>query len=188
MYLVAAALAFAGFTAMSYADLLKNGSFEEGAINPENAQHWRMNEPDDHGDSWGNAIRTDWRAHDGSFIGAVRGAWAGMGEYGGFWQEAMVSPGTTCRATAWFWADENWIAEVQEFKIEFWNEDRSEKLDEKSIALHDVSELWTQRAVEAVAPEDTAWARVVLNVSGVGNDGALQVDAISLSAGDTSAP
>lgn len=164
----------------AFANLLQNSSFEEEGTQIETAKFWKMNDPDDHGDAWGNAIRVDWRAHEGTHIGVVRGSWAGMGEYGGFWQEAEITAGTTYRATAWFWADGKWIAEVQELKIEFWSSDRSEKLDEKIITLHDVSELWVQKEVEGVAPEGAGWARVVINVSDVGGDGALQFDEVSL--------
>lgn len=162
--------------------MLKNPSFEEAGTLRDAALYWKMNDPDDHGDAWGNAIRIDWRAHEGRYVGVVRGAWAGMGDYGGFWQEAEAKPGSTYKANGWFWADGGWKAETQELKLEFWNSDRTEMLGSQTIALHDVGEIWVQKEVEAVAPEHSGWVRVVVNVSGAGDNGALQMDELSLEA------
>jgi len=170
------------FVISSHANLLSNPSFEEAGTQAESALYWKMNDPNDHGDAWGNAIRVDWRAHDGRHIGVVRGSWADVGEYGGFWQEAEIVAGTSYKATAWFWADGNWKAETQEFKIEFWNAERTEMLSSESVALHDVGEIWVQKEVSSKAPEGAQWARVVISASGAGDSGALQVDQVSLEA------
>lgn len=162
------------------ANLLNNPGFEMAGTQAEDAQYWKMNDPDDHGDAWGTAIRVDWRAREGRHIGVVRGSWAGVGEYGGFWQEVAVTPGATYRANAWFWADGAWRSETQEMKLEFWNTERTEILASETIALHDIGEIWVQKEIDAVAPEGAAWARIVINVSGAGDAGALQVDEVSL--------
>jgi hypothetical protein len=164
------------------ANLLKNPSFEEAGIAAESAQNWKMNDPDDHGDAWGNAIRVDWRAQEGRHIGVIRGTWAELGDYGGFWQEAEIVAGTSYKASAWLWADAGWKAETQEIKMEFWNADRTEMLGSEIVALHDIGETWVQKEVSAMAPEGATWCRVVLNVAGAGDSGALQVDSISLDA------
>lgn len=161
-------------------NLLKNPGFEESASHDYDALHWRMHEPDDHGDAWGTAIRTDWRAREGRYIGVVRGGWAGVGEYGGFWQEVAAEAGVTYRASAWFWADGAWRAETQEMKLEFWNADRTAVVGSETVALNDIGEIWVQKEIEAAAPEGTAWVRMVINASGTGNDGALQIDEVSL--------
>lgn len=166
----------------SLANLLKNPGLEESGTETGSALNWNMNDPDDHGDAWGNAIRADWRAHEGKFIGVVRGTWAGMGDHGGFWQEAEAKPGVTYKASAWFWADGGWKAEAQELKLEFWNSDRTEIVGSETIALHDVGEIWVQKELEAIAPENTGWVRVVVHVSGAGDAGALQADEFSLEA------
>jgi hypothetical protein len=170
-------------TPTAEANALRNPGFEEGGQQPETSLFWKMHDPDDHGDAWGNAIRVDWRARDGRWTGAVRGSWAGLGEYGGFWQEAEITPGTSYRASAWFWADGAWTAETQELKLEFWNADRSMILDSHSVALHDIAELWIKKELEGVAPEGAAWARVVINVSDAGDSGALQIDDVALETG-----
>jgi len=167
-------------TGIASANLLNNPGFEVAGTQAENAQHWKMHDPDDHGDAWGTAIRVDWRAREGRFVGVVRGAWAGLGEYGGFWQEVGVTPGVTYRATAWFWADGSWRAETQEMKLEFWNSERTEIIASETIALHDIGEIWVQKEISAVAPEGSAWTRVVINVAGAGEAGALQIDEVSL--------
>lgn len=168
------------FALAAHANLLKNGSFEEMGSSDEIALNWKMHEPDEHGDAWGSATRRDWRAHDGSWMGAVQGQWANLGDNGGFWQEAPGEAGTTYIASGWFWADGSWTAGTQELKIEFYNEDRVTQLGVQTVSLNDVGEVWTQKSVEAVAPEGAKWVRVVVNVSGAGSDGALQVDELVL--------
>ena len=164
-----------------HANLLNNPGFEVAGTQSEDARHWKMHDPDDHGDAWGTAIRVDWRAREGRYIGVVRGAWAGMGEYGGFWQEAAVMPGAMYRATAWFWADGAWRAETQEMKLEFWNSERTEILGSETVALHDIGEIWVQKEIEGVAPEGAAWARIVINASGTGDTGSVvEADPISI--------
>lgn len=166
------------------ANLLQNGSFEDEGERSDAARHWRLDDPDDHGDAWGNAIRADWRAHEGQFCGAIRGAWSAMGEYGGFWQEAAIEPGKTYRASAWFWADTAWMAGVQEMKIEFWDQDRMNLLGSESIALGEIGENWTQREITGTAPEGAAWGRVVISVDQAGEAGSLQVDSVAIEAVD----
>ena len=173
---------FGAVAGAANANLLQNGSFEEAGNEPETARHWKMNDPSEHGDAWGSAIRVDWRANEGTHIGAIRGKWAGVDEYGGFWQEARVEAGKTYRASAWFWADNGWGAGVQELKIEFWGEDRTEKLGERIVSLCDVGESWTLKEVTLDAPVNAAWGRVVINVSEVGEEGALQIDQVALDA------
>ncbi len=162
------------------ANLLNNASFEAEGDHADKAVHWTMNNPDDHGDMWGTAQRTDWRARDGRFICAVRGAWTGLGDFGGVWQEASVESGTTYKASAWFWADGAWGASTQEFKLEFWNAERTLLLDERIVSLSDVGEIWRLKEIEMTAPEGSAWGRVVVNVAGAGYQGALQVDMVTL--------
>ncbi|HMO05947.1 MAG TPA: hypothetical protein PKC67_13380 [Kiritimatiellia bacterium] len=161
-------------------NLLRNPGFETSGTQEESAQHWRMHDPDDHGDAWGTAIRAGWRAREGRYIGVIRGGWAGVGEYGGFWQEVEASAGATYRASAWFWADGAWRADTQELKIEFWNTDRTEITGSETVALHDIGEIWVQKEIEALAPEGTGWVRIVINASGTGNEGALQIDEASI--------
>ncbi len=162
-------------------NLLQNPSFEgECSSSPECALNWKMNEPDDHGDAWGSAIRMDWRAHEGRHAGAICGTWAGTPDYGGFWQETEIEAGQTYRFSAWLWADASWTAAVQQLKIEFWDVGRSQKLGEVTASFNDISEMWMQKSVEARASDGAFWARVVINVSGAGSGGALQVDDLSL--------
>jgi hypothetical protein len=170
------------FSGVTHANMLKNPGFETAGTKEESALHWKIDDPDDHGDSWGTAIRVDWRAREGRHIGVVRGSWAGLGDYGGFWQEVPATNGTTYKFTAWLWADGAWRAETQEMKLEFWNEDRTSVISSETIALHDIGEIWVQKEVEAKAPEGAAWARIVINVAGAGDQGAIQIDELSLEA------
>lgn len=163
------------------ANLLYNTSFEvESAFSYGYALNWKMNDPDDHGDAWGSASRENWRSHDGQFLMAIRGSWAGAGNYGGVWQEAEGHAGTTYKLGAWVYADGAWTAQTQEMKIEFWNWDRSQMLGAATNVLQDAGEMWTRKEVTAVAPEGTEWVRIVFNVAGAGEAGALQIDDVEL--------
>lgn len=163
------------------ANLLYNASFEiESAFAAGAAINWRMNDPDDHGDTWGSASRESWRAHEGTFTLAIRGTWANAGDHGGAWQEVEARADTSYTLTAWFWADRTWSAQTQEMKIEFWNWDRSQMLGAATNSFNGIGEAWSQQDVSAVAPEGTEWARVVFHVAGVSAEGALQIDDVSL--------
>lgn len=164
-----------------FANLLRNSGFEQPATGSEEAAlHWKMNDPDDRGDAWGSAVRRDWRAHDGAWMIAVSGQWAELGDYGGVWQDVEAEAGTTYILSAWVYADGSWTADTQELKIEFFNEDRSTQIGSETVSLADVGEVWTRKDVEAMAPEGTRFVRVVVNVAGAGQDGALQVDDLDL--------
>lgn len=162
-------------------NLLQNPSFEaEGSYTVNSALNWKLNDPDDHGDSWGSASRENWRAHEGTFAASVRGTWAGQGDYGGWWQELECQPGEVYRLTAWMWADGAWSASTQELKLEFWNIDRSTLVSMAATSVPDVSEIWSQKSVEARAPDGAFWIRAVVNVTGAGDTGSLLVDDLRL--------
>ena len=163
-------------------NMLQNPSFETEVVgSPRDALHWKFGEPDFQGDIYGSASREDWRSHDGMFIMTVRGKWANKGEYGGAWQTAKAEPGETYRAAAWFWADSEWHPSLQQLKLEFYNENFSELLLTESTPLGDLEARWQRREVTATAPDNTHWVRLVINVQGVSDAGALQFDSVYLS-------
>jgi hypothetical protein len=168
-------------SAAARGNLVQNPGFEaEGHGGPRTALNWKMNEPDDHGDSWGSATRETWRSREGQCCATVRGTWAEAGDHGGWWQETEVERGKRYRLSAWLWADSTWSANVQQIKIEFWNTDRSFKLGEAAVFFNDISEMWMEKFVEGLAPDGSFWARAVINVSGAGPKGALHIDDVSL--------
>ena len=162
-------------------NLLLNPSFEyETAADFHACVFWTMNGPDVHGDSYGSAQRENWRARDGFYAMAIRGAWAGAGEHGGVWQEVPAEPGSIYRLSAWVWADAAWTAQIRDLKIEFWNADRSRRLARHAVPLNGVGETWQEFALEAAAPAEAAWVRAVIHVAGAGAEGALLVDSLAL--------
>ena len=164
-----------------WANLLYNGGFElESAFSYGSALNWKMNDPDDHGDAYGSAARENWRAHGGQFLGSIRGTWAGVGDMGGWWQEAEGHAGTTYQASAWFYADAEWTAATKELKIEFWNWDRAQLLGSAVRSLDELRAEWTRHEVSAAAPEGTEWVRVVIHASGASEAGSLQIDDVEL--------
>lgn len=179
--ILTAVVAVAFAASAQAANLLSNGSFEaESSASYAFAQNWKMNDPDDHGDAWGNAGRENWRAKDGSFIMAIRGLWVDMGDNGGVWQEVEGQPGRTYRLSAWFWADSMWNPQTQEMKLEFWNWDRSQMLGSSVQKIEGVGEDWKEISLTATAPEGTEWVRAVFLASGVSSAGSLQIDDASL--------
>jgi len=163
-------------------NLLRNASFEE-PVTPERvneALHWTILSPDMHGDYFGSASREDWRALTGNFIGTVRGLWAGHEHFGGVWQEAPATPGASYRFGGWFLCDIEWSARIQEIKIEFWDKTVQVLLSEQSTSVADCDMDWEERWVEATAPDQAAWVRVVVHVSDAGAMGALQFDDLYL--------
>lgn len=182
---IAAALGFALVPlAAAAGNLLLNPSFEyETAADFHACVFWTMNGPDVHGDAYGSAQRENWRACDGFYAMAIRGTWAGAGDAGGVWQEVPAAPGSVYRFSAWVWADAAWTAQTRELKIEFWNADRSRRLERHAVPLNGVGETWREFTLAATAPADAAWVRAVVHVAGAGPDGALLLDSLALQTG-----
>ena len=165
------------------ANMLSNASFETAGSVDSKAENWEWGNPDAHGAAWGNATRESWRAHSGSWEGTVRGAWAGS-DYGGWWQEKRATPGVTYTFSAWFWADSTWTNQQdQGMKIEFFDgteEESGQMIYAVTNAFSDIGEAWVKKTVQAVAPTNAVWVRVVIYASGVGQDGAFQFDDLVL--------
>ena len=182
---IAAALGFALVPlAAAAGNLLLNPSFEyETAADFHACVFWTMNGPDVHGDAYGSAQRENWRACDGFYAMAIRGTWAGAGDAGGVWQEVPAAPGSVYRFSAWAWADAAWTAQIRDLKIEFWNADRSRRLERHAVPLNGVGETWREFTLAATDPADAAWVRAVVHVAGAGPDGALLLDSLALQTG-----
>lgn len=167
-------------------NLLRNSSFEDVAPggNTTEALYWKMGKPDSHGDVWGSASRENWRAVDGEHIATIRGLWADCGTYGGWWQELEAAPGSTYRFSGWFYSDPEWVAGVQEVKIEFWDKDYKSVIHARIKPIEGCDMDWAGISLEATAPADAAWVRVVVNVVNTGASGALQMDSLELTRTD----
>jgi len=160
-------------------NVLRNPSFEFQGTWNERAFNWEWDYPDQRGSTWGNIARRSWRAHSGSWEGALQGKWAGA-DNGGWWQDGEVYEGLTYEASAWFYADANWTANVQELKIEFYNKNYGDPISITSLQFQGVGPVWTQKRVRADAPIGASWGRVVIAMSGAGQNGSLQFDDIEL--------
>lgn len=163
-------------------NLLRNGSFEVECANASlsSAYYWTEGEPDHYGDNWGNAARQDWRALDGWFIGTLCGTWAERGNGGGWWQDSPAKSGHSYRFSGWFYADAHWQAARQVVMMEFRDASNSNILLTTSHDLAEVRDAWSEVTLEATAPNETVYVRVVVHVEGAGTDGALQFDSFSL--------
>lgn len=164
-------------------NLLRNPGFELAGLTTTNrAMYWYPGEPDSSGDMWGSARRVNWRSHEGSWQGTIRGLWANAGSDGGFWQEAEAVPGQTYRFSGWFWADSNWSAGRQGIKIEFLSGPPGSfnYVSAVTTLISGVGTTWVEKSLEATAPPGATWVRVVIFADNVGGNGALQFDALNL--------
>ena len=166
-------------------NILLNGGFETQASAAYLARFWAQNEPNLHGYRSGAGVdRSDYGgAHSGSWKGTILGGWAGYGGNGTFWQETPVEPGLPCAASAWILAElVTWTSAVQELRLDFYDFNKTNLLASFSTNLAGVGTSWTWYSVTGAAPAQAAWARLVFNVAGAGNDGSLQIDDASVAA------
>lgn len=167
-------------------NLLINGSFDlaDPAITNE-AYGWKWRPQMPYGDRFGNSGRVDWR-----YRSPESEMFVGSGSGGGIWQDVAGGEDFDYEFSAWFWMDGTndpaygpWTAAVQEIKFEFYNGART-KVGSDVVAKIPFfySDEFKQTSVRAAAPAGTAWARVVLNVSGSGSKGSLQFDDLEVRA------
>lgn len=169
-------------SASAASNLLKNAGFETQGSDAQKATYWEWGNPNNHGMMYGSATRESWRYLSGSYEGTIRGSWASAGSTGGCWQESAVLPGKTYRFTALFWADDygnKWTCTVQGIKLEFYSATTG-LLYAVTNLIGEISQNWVGRTAQGVAPSNTAWARGVIYAAGVGGNGALQFDDVSL--------
>ena len=168
-------------TTTLFSNLLDNSGFELPTSYDGRALYWDWTYPDEDGKIWGNASREKWQSYDGDWEATVQTVWGGTGEnFGGWWQQADAQAGNTYRFAGWFWADQTWTAAVQEISLEFYDEG-SLLLDAVTNAFHDVGESWVEKEVTGIAPRRKCDGKSgVVNVSGAGSLGALQMDELIL--------
>lgn len=170
------------YTGPANDDLIRNGNFEtEDLGDPERAYAWNWRPAMTYGDRYGNSGRRDWRyvsPFNEFFIGPP---------FGGIWQDAPAGRDFEYEASAWFWMDGNsntnygpWTAAVQQIKIEFYSPTRGSPLSVVATNIPFIAESWNKVAVRGAAPTNAAWARVVVDVSGAGTKGSLQIDDVAM--------
>lgn len=161
-------------------NLLNNSSFEVAGSTADFAEYWEAGNPDNHGSMDGNVARVDWdRSRGGTWIAAIMGTWVGTENWGTYWQEVPASPGYTYTFSTWFYADNGWNPGQHGMRLEFYNA-ATNLLSASTQLLGAVYASWEEKSVQAVAPSNAAWARVVVYATGVSASGALQFDAVSL--------
>ena len=183
-------LAFCAVSVAGPTNLLRNPSFETAVASGGPAYYWELGDPDHHGGTWGNVARTNWHVIQGSWGGTICGTWAGT-NYGGWWQEAPAVTGQTYRFTGLFWSDARWdnywTSTVEGIKLEFYNASTN-LITAVTNNFTILAELWVGHSVEATAPASSEWVRAVIYADGVGFQGALQFDDVSLTAVGPPAP
>ncbi|MCS6770507.1 MAG: hypothetical protein NZ740_00595 [Kiritimatiellae bacterium] len=159
-------------------NLIRNGTFELADLGDNGLSFaWNYRPAMTYGGWWGNTGRRDWR-----YVSPFHLQYIGPA-FGGIWQDAPGGRDFDYEASAWFWMDGSsntnygpWTASVQRLKIEFYGPQFGPLLAESSTNIPFVAENWNQVRFRAAAPSNAAWARVVVDVSGAGPKGSLQID------------
>ena len=173
---------------------LRNPSFEMAAdLSAFKALYWctedrtpNLNAQDIfNGGDWGTASREGWGSPWGTYVGAVRGTWCGVGtNTGGFWQQATneAGAGAVWEASAYVYNDVNWTCVWQAVFLEFYDAGASNLLSAKTNVFANPGTTWTRVSVTGAAPAGAVYARWVLGAWNVttGAGGALSVDAVAL--------
>jgi len=172
-------------------NLLFNTSFESTGNTATRARYWEFGNPNSHGGIAGSAQRqgVSWgiTARSGNWVGLIAGTWSGT-DTGTWWQDAPAEPGLVYEAAAWFQAEGTnsgapWAtAQLQQIKLEFYDFNRTNLLGTFVRSLTSVTTNWAEQAIAGLAPENTAWARLVFHVEGAGSSGTLRIDDASLRA------
>lgn len=136
--------------------------------------------PTDWSTVWGGASREEWNTPpEGKYAFYIKGKWGGQ-DNGGVIQSVPAAEGNRYALRAMIYCDNGWKAVVQVLKLEFFDSDGN-LLDTFSQDLAGlVEKRWTETTVTGAAPAGTARAQVVLEVSGVGNDGLIGIDNVNL--------
>ncbi len=165
-----------------YTNLLRNSSFEIGGWDGYHAWGWQWDNPDQHGDTWGNGLWTNRHHYSGEYSGTIPGRWGVHTNVdGGWWQEVTNAYGfgSIWDASIWVWSDGGgtaWTSLYNALKIEFYEDDRVTQVGAATNVFTTPGEIWTLISVTGTAPVGTVWSRFVINAVGVGADGALQFD------------
>ena len=170
------------YVGASGTNLIRNGDFTlPDGVNSNEAYNWNYRPSMTYGDNYGNSGRVDWRGRSVPwqfFVGPT---------FGGIWQDVPAGNDFDYETTAWFWMDGSsntnfgpWTAELQEFKIEFYSATRGAPIAVVSTNIPFIPEDWFPVTLRAAAPTNAAWARTVINVSGAGQKGTLQIDDIAM--------
>lgn len=163
-------------------NLLRNGTFEQSDLGSNDlAYAWNYRPAMTYGGRWGNSGRRDWR-----YVSPFHLFYIGP-TFGGIWQDAPGGRDFDYEVSAWFWMDGNsdtnygpWTAAVQRLKIEYYSPTYGAPLAESWTNIPFIAETWNQVRFRAAAPTNAAWARAVVDVSGAGPKGSLQIDDVAM--------
>lgn len=162
-------VALAAGAMVGQANLLLNPSFE----NALSSSDW--------GTTWGSGqfARETWNnPPDGSWAIYLKGTWAGGDNFGGGFQQVTsgITPGWEYRLSAYFYWDNNWSAQYQAMKLEFFDSNWQQLAAHTNYLQNLPEATWTLREITATAPANTAYAQVVFEGSGFGSEGVLGAD------------
>ncbi|HBA84681.1 MAG TPA: hypothetical protein DCZ95_11355 [Verrucomicrobia bacterium] len=153
---------------------IRNGGFESGVYGVgDKALRWY----NDGGGLWGSAARKNWKPYAGSYSATILGAWSGL-NYGGWWQHCPVTAGVTYTASGRFFRESAWTSPDAALSIEWYDGDNNQ-LSVNSVSLSGLSaDSWSLQSVSGAAPAQAKYAIVVIEASGIGNNGTFYLDEV----------
>ncbi|MFH0952950.1 MAG: hypothetical protein V1873_01330, partial [Verrucomicrobiota bacterium] len=165
-------------------NLLGNADLETLGWDEYHAYHWQWDNPDQHGDIWGNALHaTNWEARSGTRAATIPGRWGVHTNLnGGWWQEVTNQwpSQTVWDAWCYAWNDtvKPWTSAYRALQIEFYDGPRTTQLGSNVYAFAAPGESWTLLSVAATSPANAAWVRFTFLANGVatGDVGCLYFD------------
>lgn len=150
-------------------NLLANPGFEESV----GADNWSTR--------WGTFGVETWNVPpEGTSAAYIKGAWGGGEDKGGCIQALPVTPDVEYFVKASFYTDNGWTAAAKAFKLEFFDE-AGQLLKAFTDDLQGLKDgQWMERSLRALAPGNAVLAQVVIEASGIGGEGVLGVDNVTL--------
>lgn len=151
-------------------NLLQNSDFSVAGTG-NNARYWQAGIPNIHGGVSGGTARGDssWDPPvppaPGTFA-AILGGWSGQTS-GEWWQRVPVEPGLTYEADALFAAEAGWTASNQQLRLEYFDYN----FNQVAVFTRDligITDTYSRQSIAGVAPNNAAWARLLVEATGVG--------------------
>ncbi|MDD4734703.1 MAG: right-handed parallel beta-helix repeat-containing protein [Kiritimatiellae bacterium] len=144
-----------------------------------------------HTNQWtalGNSTVTNWRSHGGAESGILTGSWMAQTNYSGLIQSVSIAGGQIYRCGGWFQRESNWTNPTV-LKLEFFDASYA-FLSRYTCSMTELpTETWMDLYLTGDAPLNAVYAQMVVEATGVGNDGTFYADDVVLqhvTGGDTS--
>ena len=131
--------------------------------------------------AWPEQAIDGYAPHSGNGSGVLHGQWQPEWATNAFLaQEHPIGAGQTYQASAWLRASADWVANSVQLALE-WKDAEGATVGAASAGVaSDLSSNWVKTTVEGIAPSNASRARFVVQCTGIGTAGSMQVDDVEL--------